>query len=51
MVSALALLFALVLTLCAVAVIYRASRRLLTVGRPNDVTVSRQWLLQHQDES
>jgi hypothetical protein len=40
---------ALVILLTALA-LWRVSRRLLTAGPLDEISVSRQWLLQHQDE-
>jgi hypothetical protein len=48
MVSTVALLAALVVVLCASVALWRASRRVLTVSQLKNISVSRQWLLQHQ---
>jgi hypothetical protein len=52
MVSALALVTALVVILCVAFALWRASRRIVSVGAGalEGVTVSRQWLLQHQSD-
>jgi hypothetical protein len=47
MVSAIAVLFALVLTILAAALIWVGTRRPSTIGH---LTVSRQWLMQHQND-
>jgi hypothetical protein len=47
MTSTVALIVALVLILGA-GVVWRATRRLSAVAFLKDVTVSRQWLIQHQ---
>jgi hypothetical protein len=50
MVSAIALVAAVLVVLLTAFTLWRVSRRLLTAGHLDDVSVSRQWLLQHQDE-
>jgi hypothetical protein len=50
MVSTIALVAAVLVILFTAFALWRLSRRLLTPGHLDDVSVSRQWLLQHQDE-
>jgi hypothetical protein len=48
MVGTIALVAALVVILLAAFALWRLRRRVLTVGSLDDISVSRQWLLQHQ---
>jgi hypothetical protein len=50
MVSTIALVAAVLALLLTALAVWRVSRRLLTAGHLDDISVSRQWLLQHQDE-
>jgi len=50
MVSTVALVAGVVAILLTALALWRVSRRLLTAGHLDDISVSRQWLLQHQDE-
>jgi hypothetical protein len=50
MVSTIALVAAALVILLTAFAWWRVRRRLLTAGDLDDVSVSRQWLLQHQDE-
>jgi hypothetical protein len=50
MVSTIALVAALLAVLFTALAVWRVTRRLLTAGHLEDISVSRQWLLQHQDE-
>jgi hypothetical protein len=50
MVSTIALVAAALVILLTALALWRVSRRLLTAGDLEDVSVSRRWLLQHQDE-
>jgi hypothetical protein len=50
MVSTIALVAAILVVLLTALVLWRVSRRPLTAGHLDDISVSRQWLLQHQDE-
>jgi hypothetical protein len=50
MVSTIALVGAVIAVLLTALAVWRVTRRLLTAGHLDDISVSRQWLLQHQDE-
>jgi hypothetical protein len=50
MVSTITLVAAVLAILLTALALWRLSRRLLTAGHLDDISVSRQWLLQHQDE-
>jgi hypothetical protein len=50
MVSTMAVAAAVLAVLFVALALWRVSRRLLTTEHLDDVSVSRQWLLQHQDE-
>ena len=50
MVSTIAVVAAVLAILLTALALWRVSRRLLTAGHLDDISVSRQWLLQHQDE-
>ena len=50
MLSTIALVAAVLAVLLVALALWRVSRRLLTTEHLDEVSVSRQWLLQHQDE-
>ena len=50
MVSAIALVAVVLAVLLTALAVWRVTRRLLTGAHLDDISVSRQWLLQHQDE-
>jgi hypothetical protein len=50
MASTITILSAVVLTILAAVVVWIGRRRPSTVGPLKDVTVSRQWLIQHQTD-
>jgi hypothetical protein len=50
MVSTIAVIGVLLATVLACIAIWRAARRPLSVGDLKDISVSRQWLLQHQGD-
>ena len=50
MVSTIAVIGVLLATVLASIAIWRAARRPLSVGDLKDISVSRQWLLQHQGD-
>jgi len=50
MFSTITLVAAVLLILLTALGFWRLSRRVLTPGHLDDASVSRQWLLQHQDE-
>ena len=50
MVSTIVLVVAVLAILLTALALWRVSRRPLTAEHLDDISVSRQWLLQHQDE-
>jgi hypothetical protein len=50
MVGTVALVAVVLAILLTALVLWRLSRRLLTAGHLDEISVSRQWRLQHQDE-
>ena len=43
-------LVAMLLALVVSVLFWATTKRMLTAGHPKDISVSRQWLLQHQDD-